>query len=494
MTLSSTTLYFRLEKMPMLRILPLVAMGIAVGLGGGVPWWLSAVGFLCAGVLSIKLRSGIALAGMLLFAGMTAAGSEESEESVPRGTNIDLTLKISTILRPNRAEAEIEAWRTTNEEEWHATDERILIWGDSLIGFRPSERIIASARIRHFGGKFPSYRDLMESRGFVGQATIYPPNILSRECLPRSLHCKAVERIAALGLPSASEAVVRAMVAGDRSRLDTARRAAYADSGFAHLLAVSGLHTGIIFVWINVLLGWMPLLRWGHLLRNILAVGAIWVYVAVTGGAPSVVRSAMMYSILQLTLAYGSEYRSLNALAGAAVVMLLFNPRWISDLSFQLSVLSVGGIIAWGVPLCRSFRVRWFPLRWMIDSLMISAVASLSTAPLVSHAFGRFSAAGCLLNPAAILLALGIVAVGTTWLVVPWDGWQAVIGWVLNHLTSALNALTDYTASLPAARMDYALSTEGTIIIYLVFGAATLALWSKEPKKALPLQYDNDNL
>ena len=76
------------------------------------------------------------------------------------------------------------------------------------------------------------------------------------------------------------------MTAGDRSGLTPELRTAYSRSGLSHLLAVSGLHTGIVFVLINLLLWWLPLLRRGHLLRNLLAAAAVWCFVAAAGFPP----------------------------------------------------------------------------------------------------------------------------------------------------------------------------------------------------------------
>ena len=103
-------------------------------------------------------------------------------------------------------------------------------------------------------------------------------------------------------------------------------RAAYSRSGLSHLLAVSGLHTGIVFALVNLLLWWLPLLRRGHLLRNLLAAACIWIYVAAAGFPPSAVRAAVMFTMLQSALASASEYNGLNALAAAAFGMLLWNP------------------------------------------------------------------------------------------------------------------------------------------------------------------------
>lgn len=182
----------------------------------------------------------------------------------------------------------------------------------------------------------------MTRRGFAGTIWLSERTILER--LPArntALHLHAAERMGRLRIPGDAGAVCRAMTAGDRSGITPELRAAYSRSGLSHLLAVSGLHTGIVFALVNLLLWWLPLLRRGHLLRNLLAAACIWIYVAAAGFPPSAVRAAVMFTMLQSALASASEYNGLNALAAAAFGMLLWNPAWLGDISFQLSFAAV---------------------------------------------------------------------------------------------------------------------------------------------------------
>ncbi|MFQ7503233.1 MAG: ComEC/Rec2 family competence protein, partial [Alistipes finegoldii] len=149
-----------------------------------------------------------------------------------------------------------------------------------------------------------------------------------------------------LRIPGDAGAVCRAMVTGDRSGITQELRTVYSRSGLSHLLAVSGLHTGIVFALVNLMLWWLPLLHRGHLVRNLLATVCIWLFVAAAGFSPSAVRAAVMCTMLQFALASASEYVALNALAAAGFGMLLWNPAWLGDISFQLSFIAVAAILA----------------------------------------------------------------------------------------------------------------------------------------------------
>ena len=283
-------------------------------------------------------------------------------------------------------------------------------------------------------------------------------------------------------------AVVEAMAAGERRGITPELRARYSRSGLSHLLAVSGLHTGIVFVLINAVLWWLPLLRRGHLLKNLLAAGAVWLFVAAAGFPPSAVRAAVMCTVLQAALASTSEYVGMNALATAAFGMLLWNPNWFGDISFQLSFLAVAGILAWGVPLCRRCRTRWKGLNIVIDAYLIGLAATVATAPLVSHTFSIVPLAGLAVNPLAIALAGVVVFGGALWMLAPVGVLAPAFGFVTGTAAGWINALARLTASLPGGAADYTLGGWQTAVIYLVFVLATAAAWSAEPKKSVPLR------
>ena len=137
-----------------------------------------------------------------------------------------------------------------------------------------------------------------------------------------------------------------------------------------------------------------------------------------------------MCTMLQFALASASEYVALNALAAAGFGMLLWNPAWLGDISFQLSFIAVAAILAWGVPLCRLLHTRRRALNLLTDALVISLVS------------------------------------GTAGL---------------------LNTLARAAAALPGGYAEYTLGGGATAGIYLFFLLTTLAAWSFEPKKSVHL-------
>ena len=482
----------RLDRMPMLKILVFFAAGIALADRYELPLWFLAGAFVVTGVLALSLRSSAATAAMILTAGFAAAQFRAPRATVPRGVHTVYEVTVEGFPadrgRYAVADASVAAWRDPADGRWHASDARIRLYADSLAGLHAGERIRCRGAVRPFRGGAESYRRLMARRGFAGTLWLSERTLIER--LPgrsSALHLHAVERMQRIGLQGDASAVCRAMVTGDRSGITQELRTAYSRSGLSHLLAVSGLHTGIVFALVNLMLWWLPLLHRGHLVRNLLATVCIWLFVAAVGFPPSAVRAAVMCTMLQFALASASEYVALNALAAAGFGMLLWNPAWLGDISFQLSFIAVAAILAWGVPLCRLLHTRRRALNLLTDALVISLVAGIATAPLVSHTFGTVPLAGLLVNPVAILVGSIVVLSGTVWMILPVNWLAPAFDAVLSDTAGLLNTLARAAAALPGGYAEYTLGGGATAGIYLFFLLTTLAAWSFEPKKSVHL-------
>lgn len=491
--MKTACLFTRLDRMPMVKLLVPFAAGILLAARYELPLWFLAGAFVVTGLLALLVRSGVAAAAMLLTAGFAAAQLHTPAVTVPRGVTTLYEVIVEGFPvdrgRYSVADAAVTAWRNPATGRWHTAESRIRLYADSLTTLRDGERIRCRGAVRPFRGGAESYRRLMTRRGYAGTMWIGQQQIFDRsEPHGTSLHRQAVERLDRLPMEAEARAVVEAMAAGERRGISPQLRTAYSRSGMSHLLAVSGLHTGIVFVVVNLLLGWLPLVRRGHLIKNLLATAAVWLFVAAAGFPPSAVRAAVMCTFLQAALASASEYVGMNALATAAFGMLLWNPAWIGDPGFLLSFLAVAGILTWGVPLCRRCRTHHRWLNALIDAYLVGLVATIATAPLVSHLFGIVPLAGLIVNPVAIALAGVVVFGGTIWMLAPLGVAAPLVGWVTGQAAGAINFLARATASLPGGAADWRLGPTETVVLYGLFLLATLALWCREPKKRLPLR------
>lgn len=370
----------------------------------------------------------------------------------------------------------------------------LVVRCDSSTVLNPGDRAVVRGKIYPFTARHGGYGRLMTRRGYVGTLYLNRSSLLLRDTLHRELppkhlslflHERAVARLDRLSLAPDEQALCNAMTAGDRRSLSPALRAAYSRSGTSHLLAVSGLHVGIVFLLRQpaaLVAAALPARTHPAQYAVILL---IWLYAATTGFPPSVVRAALMFSVLQFALASSSEYVGMNTLAGVAFVMLLFHPDYLFDISFQLSFIAVAGIIAWGLPLCRLLRTRRKSIDMLTATLAIGFSASAATAPLISHTFGQISVVGLALNPVVILLSYVVVGSCTLWLVIPGTVLAPLFSDVAGFAARAQNELIRAAAALPAAALDIRLTTTQCWIVYGLFIFATLLLWSAERKKSV---------
>lgn len=478
----------RLDRLPLLKALVPFAAGLLLAGSWMLPGWLCLTAIGVAALLALLFRSAVATGMLLLAAGFGLAQLREPHRTLPIGVDCRFELRVEGVPTARKAYRVVEAvatgWSAAGSDRWHATNDRLLLYTDTLTTLLPGEQLLCTGRVRDFRGAAEGYRRQMRRRGFAGSLWIDARRVLARTSdREPTLHARAVERIERLGLSPETEALALAMAAGERSRFPSELRDRYARSGCSHLLAVSGLHTGILFGWIALLFGWLLLLRRGDRIYRLLCAVAVWIFVAAAGFPPSAVRAALLCTLLQGALLAGRAYEALNALALAAFAMLLWQPAWIGDVSFQLSFVAVAALLVWGVPLQQ--RLRWGPrvVRWIAKAWAVSVVAGVATAPLVAHYFGLVPVAGILLSPVAIALAAAVVLCGTLWMAVPWAGWAPLLRGAIEGSAALLDALVRWAADLPGGSFAWNPSATTVGLIYAALLAATLLAAAREPKR-----------
>ena len=259
---------------------------------------------------------------------------------------------------------------------------------------------------------------------------------------------KLLERYRQQGLEDDAYALVAAMTLGDKTAIDKDLRQTYNISGAAHVLALSGLHMGIIYAALTLL----TFGRRRRVVTQALIVIALWAFVFLVGMPASAVRAAAMLSLYALlTLGY-REKASINALAFTALVMLSISPYTLFDVGFQMSFLAVLSILVW-TPIMSDWvspalQRRWPPLRWAWGLTAVTLAAQLGVAPLIAYYFGRISTYFLLSSFVAIPAVTVIVWLALATLLVPG------LTPVLTAVTNGLNACLDAISRLPGANIE----------------------------------------
>lgn len=494
--LSLTTLGHRLQAVPVLLMLVPFTLGIVLYDSYLLPLGLVIIAMLAAALATWLLlprwSAWCSATVTLLLLGYTVAELRAPHSSTPY-TTTEMVVHIESTPRQRTgyrvADGRIVSWR--GEGDKHRADDKVVLWlrTDSIAY---GDKLTIASRLTPRISRHESYDRLMHRRGYVGGIGIDDYNILSRSHTSPtpSLQQRATERLQRYMRDSASYAVVEAMVAGSREHMPTSLREAYATTGLAHLMAVSGLHLGIVMVIITTLLLPLRLIRHGHRIANAVAIIAIWLFAAMSGLSPSVVRAALMLSILQIALMGSGRYNSLNALSTAAFAMLAYRPNYLYDISFELSVLAVAGIILWAIPLVRSLHIRSRLPRIVTTAIIIGVAATLWTLPLVSHTFGNMPIASVVLTPIVMIFAYIIIVCGILTLILP--AAIAPLTMAAAEWGAAMqNSIVEYSATLPFASIHHTITTTEMALCYATYIAITLLIWSINRKKVVTLSYDD---
>lgn len=205
-------------------------------------------------------------------------------------------------------------------------------------------------------------------------------------------------------LPDPYFGVANALVMGDKGDLDRSIKNEFSNAGAIHVLAVSGLHVGILLWLLNAFFKRITLFQKKNL-SVILPVIILWVYAALTGFSPSVLRAVVMFTILTIGLLKGRQLFSLNVLFVSAFILLIYNPNYLFDIGFQLSYIAMIGIGVAYKPISNILYFRNKIVRKIWQGLSISLAAQLFTFPLTLYYFHQFPNYFLLTNLGMIVLA-----------------------------------------------------------------------------------------
>ncbi len=253
-------------------------------------------------------------------------------------------------------------------------------------------------------------------------------------------------------LDARERGMVKAILLGIRDELDQDQKTAFARSGTMHVLAVSGSHVALIYgalLWAFKLFGERR--RW-KIMRSVIMLIVLWSYAGLTGATPSVLRATVTFTLFCLADMAARNNEPVNSLAGAALLLLLWDPLMIGQLSFQLSFLAVIGIALFYRPILHLWVPPNIVSHYFWSLFAVSIAAQLMTTPLALLAFHAFPVWFLPAN----LIIVGLVALGVwgglVFLAVNWIPFlgEAATGFMV-LLLKLINGITDLFAWMPGA-------------------------------------------
>ena len=278
-------------------------------------------------------------------------------------------------------------------------------------------------------------------------------------------------------------AIAVALLIGDRSALDKELLAAYSRTGVVHIIAISGLHLGMIYGLLVLMLtcgGRFPLHGWW---RPLLMLAVLWAFTLLAGAQASVLRSAVMFSFITIGQVIGKRHNLPNNLAASAFCLLVYDPYMLWDVGFQLSYAAVAGIalLYKTVYSWPGFENRLVLYLWQMVALSLSA--QVFTFPVLLYHFHQFPhlflVSNLVVVPlSALVLYLEILLVGVAW----WPAAAGVAGLLAETGIRWMNRFIRYMDHFPfSLTKAVQLGPLQLLLLYLFIGCCFFA-WSKRDR------------
>jgi competence protein ComEC len=283
------------------------------------------------------------------------------------------------------------------------------------------------------------------------------------------------------GLKGDEYKVASALILGQSDGLDAETLREYSGAGVMHILSVSGLHVGVIYIVLNFLLSFMDKRRKLLVIKTIVLIIVVWFYALITGLSPAVCRAAAMLSFIASGSLLKRRVHAINTLSVSAFLLIFLNPLIILNVGFQLSYAAVGGIVLIYDRLYRALDSRF----WLTDQLWkmvaLSISAQLATAPLSVYYFHQFPIyflpANLIAVPLSSLAIYSGIIVLLTFFITPVSH---LFGIITSWIIRILNWSVAFTESLPGSVWgSLNLSTAELLLLYAILAMILVFLATK---------------
>lgn len=276
-----------------------------------------------------------------------------------------------------------------------------------------------------------------------------------------SVRKELVKRADLLNIYKPDKAVVKAIILGERGGINSDTKAKYASCGVSHVLSISGLHTGVLFIIFNTLFLFIANRRF----RSVIVLLLLWFYVFLSGAAPSAMRAALMLTLLQFCYTYAkSRYMMYNILFASAVFFLAIDHTLLWDIGFRLSYLALFAILFIYYRISLVVRTKYTVVNYLLSIVLITVAVQIISTPFVTYYFGVLSLTGILANAVFTTLLPLLMWASIIYIAVPNDICENVIRWV----TQCYRETLDTAAALPFSSVTNYYTSLPDMILYAV--------------------------
>lgn len=276
-------------------------------------------------------------------------------------------------------------------------------------------------------------------------------------------------------------AIINALILGQRQGVSKTIQNNYTNAGAIHILAVSGLHVGILLLLLNGLFHPLIYLKQGRMIKVIFILTSLWGFAIIAGLSASIIRAVTMFSIVTIALHLKRSTNIYNTLALSIFILLLFKPLFIFDIGFQLSYLAVIAIVAIQPLIVKLWHPKYKILKWLWDIFTVTLAAQFGVVPISLFYFHQFPGLFFISNLIIIpflgfILALGILIIVLALL----NGLPNFLVTFYGFVISAMNSLVKWIA-LQEQFIFTEISFNAVQVFFAYFLLFTIVKWVTKP-------------
>ena len=366
-----------------------------------------------------------------------------------------------------RFEADVTSLYDSVGNVIRCNEEILIYFSDTTATIRPGDVLICSATINAIPppqnpGEF-DYQTYMRRKGIFANAFVAEGNAMITDSgriafyrkYPLMFQKYASDAFIESGLTGEELGVATALTTGNKQYLDPETRETFTSSGAVHLLTVSGLHVGIIFVIFNFLLRFMNRDRHTRAIKNIVILLILWVFAAIAGLAAPVVRASIMFSIPTIGNMINKPRNIYNNIALSAFAICLFNPMCIFETGFLLSYSAVLSIVYFQPKLRNLIYIGNNFIFKIWELICVTAAAQLGTLPIILLNFKQFPSyflfSNLVLVPFASVVMYAAIAVI---FVSPFPVLLSASGYVSEFFLTIMIRIARFFENLPGSVID----------------------------------------
>jgi competence protein ComEC len=279
--------------------------------------------------------------------------------------------------------------------------------------------------------------------------------------------------------------LAEAMLIGYREDLDKDLLNAYTNTGVVHIIAISGLHLGLIFMLMDLVIRSIAGRKRSSLAGFFISLPLLWSFAILTGSSASVIRSAVMFSFIIVGKAIGRKSNGMNSLLGSAFMLLLWNPDLRFDLGFQLSYAAVASILLFDQEIKKMVFFKNKSAIYLWSMVSITLAAQVLTTPLVIVHFHRFPTLFLFTNLVAVpLSSLVLVMEIALCIIHPLDMMTTGLGTTINILIQLMNDFVLLMGNIPFGMINQ-LHVSNTMMLMICLYAAAWYWLFKSPHRVV---------